>query len=153
VVVEAPAVLRMPITVIVVPLTLTVCPRGSRPPNSSVAVVEPSTATDAASLSSAVVKKRPSVRLRALTGSQFGVAPTTLVVQFAVPAVRDWELVTTGATRAMSGATTALERADASRVVSVDADPRPPRIPVVLVVLPGETMRRLLPSWLIWART
>ena len=140
-------------TVIVVPLTLNVCPRGSRPPNSSEAVVEPSTVTDAASLSSAVVKNRPSVRLRALTGSQSGVVPTTLVVQFVVPAVRDCEPETTGATRAMSGATTGLASAVASRIVRVDADPRPPRIPLVLVALPGETMRRLLPSWLIWART
>jgi len=53
----------------------------------------------------------------------------------------------------MSGATTGLASAVASRVVSVDADPRPPRMPLVVVVLPGETMSRLLPSWLIWLRT
>src|SRR5450759_1882309 len=137
----------MPMMVNVVPLTLPVCPRALQPPKTSVAVVEPSTATDAASLSSAVVKKRPSVRLRALTASQSGVVPTTLVVQFVLPAVNDCEPVTTGATRAMSGATTGLASALASRVVSVDADPRPPRIQLVLIELTGETMKRLLHRW------
>ena len=140
-------------TVNAVPLMFTLCPRASRPPKSSVAVVEPSTVTAAASLSSAALKNRPWVRLRARTGSQSGVVPTTFVVQFVVPAVSDCEPVTTGATLAMSGATTGLASAVASRVVRVDADPRPPRIPLVVVVLPGETMSRLLPSWLIWSRT
>src|SRR5665647_884979 len=104
-------------------------------------------------LSSAKLKKRPSARLRALTWSQSGVVPTTLVVQLVVPAVSDCDPVTTGATLAMSGATTRLASAVESRIVSVEADPRPPRMPVALVVLPGETISRLLPSWLIWSRT
>ena len=36
-----------------------------------------------------------------------------------------------------------------SRTVSVEAEPNPPRIPVLLVELPGVTMSRLLPSALI----
>ena len=38
------------------------------------------------------------------------------------------------------------ERARRRLIVSVEAEPKPPRTPVVLVVLPGETISRLLPS-------
>ena len=51
-----------------------------------------------------------------------------------------------GATAVMSGATVCSASAVASPVVSVEAEPKPPRTPLLLVVLPGETMSRLLPE-------
>ncbi|HEX5346590.1 MAG TPA: hypothetical protein VFW64_05735, partial [Pseudonocardiaceae bacterium] len=93
--------------------------------------------------------------VRARTVVQSGVVPTTVVVQFEVPAVSDSERCTVGATAAMSGATTFEASAVASVSVRVEAEPEPPRTPLLLVMLPGVMMSRLLPSelicWLICA--
>ncbi len=78
--------------------------------------------------------------------------PTTLVVQFVDDAVSDAEVDVVGATAAMSGATIFDASAVGVRVVSVDAEPNPPRTPPLLVELPGEMISRLLPSELICAR-
>ncbi len=59
--------------------------------------------------------------------------PTTLVVQFVDAAVKDADVEVVGATAAMSGATVFDASASASDVVRVDADPKPPRTPPVLV--------------------
>ena len=120
---------------------------------SSEAVVEPSTTTGEALSSSAWVKNRPSATVRARTPSHDGVVPTTLVVQLVLPLTSDASVVETGATAAMSGAVVWSANATASRVVSVEAEPRPPRMPPVVVDEPGETISRLLPSELIWAFT
>ena len=84
---------------------VTVWPTGSRGPNSSLAVVAPMTVTRLPPSRSAWVRKRPVASVRARTGSQSGVVPTTAVVQFVGPTVRDWDELDTGATAAMSGAT------------------------------------------------
>ncbi len=75
--------------------------------------------TSATFFSSAAVRNRPSATVRARAFSQPGVVPTTVVVQFAVPAVRvcgAWDI---GATAAMSGAAALEASAPASAVVSV----------------------------------
>ena len=95
---------------------------------SSEAVVEPITTTGEALSSSAWVKNRPSATVRARTPSHDGVVPTTLVVQLVLPLTRDASVVETGATAAISGAVAWSDNATASRVVSVEAEPRPPRI-------------------------
>lgn len=46
----------------------------------------------------------------------------------------------------MSGATVSVDNATASDRVRVEADPKPPRTPLVAVALPGVTIRRLEPS-------
>ena len=74
-------------------------------------------------------------------------------VQLVVPAGSETEPPVVGATRATSGATLASAIAAASWRVSVEAEPKPPRTPVVAVLLPGETTSRLLPRALIWSRT
>ena len=148
-----PTLSRTPMTVKVAPLTLTVWPTGGRPPNSSEAVVAPTTATSAASALSAAVKKRPCAMARLRTCSQLGVEPTTEVVQFVDPATTVSTEVDTGATPTMSGATEWSASMAASPLVSVVADPRPPRTPEALVVLPGETMSRFDPSLPISSRT
>src|SRR5450759_5676559 len=135
-----------PWTVNGVPAMVTLWPTTSVDPKSSVAVVAPSTTTGAAEAWSALVRNVPLDMVRALTDSQDGVVPTTDVVQLLDPATRDCELDVVGATAAMSGATTGEARAWASAWVSVEADPNPPRKPVVLVVLPGERIKRLVPS-------
>ena len=116
-------------TVIVLPPMLTSEPTGLRSSPSSVAVSGPSTTTDAASATSLAVKNRPLDSVRARTAGQSVVVPTTDVVQFVVPYVSDCELEMTGATALMSGATTDEDRAVASAIVSVVADPKPPRTP------------------------
>ena len=151
--VEDPTVLRTPITVKVDPLIVSVRPIGLPVVKSSAAVVAPSTTTGAELSSSAWVKNRPSAVERARTPSQLGVVPTTLVVQLVLPLTSDVCALDTGATAAMSGAVGAVAKAAASRSVSVDAEPRPPRMPPIEVELPGETISRLLPSELIWALT
>ena len=78
--------------------------------------------------------------------------PTTLVVQLVDPMVSVPEDWLAGATWATSGAATLDPRASASALVSVDAEPNPPRMPP-LVALPGETISRLVPRALIWSRT
>ena len=97
--------------------------------------------------------KRPSVIERPRTVSHDGLVPTTVVVQLVVPATRvsDSELV--GATAPMSGATVFEASAAASPAVSVEAEPNPPRMPELDVVLPGEMVRRLVPSAAIWELT
>ena len=77
---------------------------------------------------SASVMNRPLDNVRDRTGNQDGVVPTTDVVQLVEPLVSDSEVVLTPATAPMSGAATFEARAAASSVVSVDADPKPPRI-------------------------
>ena len=125
---------------------VTLCPTGSNGPNSSVAVSEASTVTGAALDSSAAVMNRPDERVRSRTESHDGVVPTTVVVQFVEPLTSDWlTLCNTGATPLTSGAAVFDDRAVASAMVSVDADPNPPRTPP-LVELPGETISRFPPS-------
>ena len=131
---EAPTVLSTPTTVSGRPLTVTVWPTGSRTPNSSCAVVAPSTATAASAVSSAAVMKRPSATLRARTDSQSGWCPTTVVVQLVPAAVSVSDRDVAGATAAMSGATVFDASAVASASVSVEALPNPPRMPVLAVV-------------------
>src|ERR1700737_3012855 len=96
---------------------------------------------------------RPSVRERPRTVSQEGSVPTAVVVQLVVPATRLSLIETAGATAAMSGATTLEARAAESPTVRVEADPKPPRIPELDVVLPGVTVRRLEPRAEIWEVT
>ena len=135
------------------PSIVTDRPTTSAVPNSWVAVDGPSTVTAAWSALSASVRNRPAARVRARTSSQDGDVPTTVVVQFVDPAVSDSDEFLTAATPVMSGAATGEDRASASLMVSVEADPAPPRTPVVLVVLPGVTISRLLPSEEIRAPT
>ena len=63
-----------------------------------------------------------------------------------VPATRVSDSEVVGATAAMSGATVFEARAAASPTVSVEAEPNPPRMPELDVVLPGEMVRRLDPE-------
>src|SRR5665811_623940 len=142
-----------PWTVNGVPAMVTDWPTTSVDPKSSLAVVAPSTTTGAAETWSALVRNAPLDMVRARTDSQDGVVPTTEVVQLLEPATSDCELDVVGATAAMSGTTTGEARACASAWVSVEADPNPPRRPVVLVVLPGEMIRRFVPSASTWAVT
>jgi hypothetical protein len=88
----------------------------------------------------------PSVIDLPRTASHDGLVPTTVVVQLVVPAtnVSDSEVV--GATAAISGATVFDDRAVASPGVRVEADPNPPRMPELEVVLPGEIVRRFEPK-------
>ena len=60
--------------------------------------------------------------------------PTTVVVQLVPLAVSDTEVVEVGATAAMSGATLGSASIAASAVVSVVAEPKPPRMPVQVVL-------------------
>src|SRR5664280_1056492 len=131
-------------------LVLPVEPLGASTPW---AVVAPKTATEAAEAWSAAVRNVPADMVRARTDNQEGVVPTTDVVQLLAPATRDCELDVLGATAAMSGAPTAEANAAASAWVSVEADPNPPRRPVVLVVLPGEMINKLVPNASTWAVT
>ena len=76
-----------------------------------------------------------------------GVVPVSVVVQLVSPAVSATLAVGTGATATTSGATSVDDpRASASPTVSVDAEPNPPRTPVLSVELPGETTRRFVPE-------
>src|SRR5664280_195096 len=150
---EEPTVLSTPMTDIGCPAMLTVWPTGSRNPNSSWAVVAPSTATSARVARSWAAMNLPSVIDRPRTVSHEGSVPTTVVVQLVVPAARLSDTVEAGATALTSGATTFDERAAASPTVSVDAEPNPPRIPALEVVLPGVTVRRFEPSAEIWELT
>src|SRR5450759_2982102 len=134
-----------PWTVKGVPAMVMVWPTTSVEPKSSWAVVAPRTTTEAAAAWLAAVRNVPADMVLARTDIQDGVVPTTEVVQLLDPATRDCELDVLGATAAMSGATTGEARAAASAWVSVEADPNPPRRPVVLVVLPGEMISRLVP--------
>src|SRR5450631_3102612 len=142
-----------PSTVNGVPPMVTLWPTTSVEPKSSWAVVAPRTTTEDALAWSAAVRNVPADRVRARTDIQEGVVPTTEVVQLLDPATRDCELDVLGATAAMSGATTGEARAAASAWVSVEADPNPPRTPVVLVVLPGEMINKLVPRASTWAVT
>src|SRR6476620_5205625 len=101
------------------PLMVTVRPTTSVEPNNSVAVSEPRTVTAATSASSWSVRKRPAASVLARTSSQDGDVPTTVVVQFVLPAVNDNELFLIGATALTSGAATEEASADASLMVSV----------------------------------
>src|ERR1700679_3430496 len=92
---------------------------------------------------------RPWVTLRLRTVSHDGVVPTTVDVQLLEPAVRVSEDESTGATALMSGATVFDDKAVASPSVKVEAEPKPPRTPLVVVELPGEMVSRLVPSALI----
>ena len=98
-------------------------------------------------------RKRPEVTDRERTVLQLGQVPVRVVVQFLDPLTSEAEVVEVGATVWMSGATDLASSASASWTVSVDAEPKPPRVPLLLVELPGETTSRLVPSSLIWACT
>ena len=87
---------------------------------------------------------RPSVIDRPRTVSHEGSVPTTVVVQLVDPATR-FSSTVAGATASMSGATTFDESAAASPTVRVDAEPKPPRMPELEVVLPGVTVSRFEP--------
>ena len=97
--------------------------------------------------------KRPSVMERPRTVSHDGSLPTTVVVQLVVPATRVSDTEVVGATAAISGATVFEASAAASPVVSVEADPNPPRMPELDVVLPGVMVKRLVPRAAIWEVT
>ena len=79
--------------------------------------------------------------------------PATVVVQLAEPLTNDSDVCLMGATPAMSGVETSDERPIASSNVSVDDEPNPPRTPLEVVALPGDTISRSLPSALICALT
>jgi hypothetical protein len=105
-----------------------------------------STVTAAAFVSSAAVRNRPDATVRPRTDAHCEVVPTTVVVQFVAPLTSDSLLLCRiGATPLMSGAAVFELSAVASAMVSVDADPNPPRRPP-LVELPGEMINRLPPS-------
>ena len=72
-----------------------------------------------------------------------------MVVQLLDPAVSVSEEERTGATALISGATVFDDSAVASASVRVEAEPKPPRIPLVEVELPGEMVSRLVPRALI----
>src|SRR6266536_4119771 len=131
-----PAAVSTPTTSYGTLLMVTDCPTGFSGPNSSVAVSAASTVTAAALASSAAVRNRPLASVRPRTSCQDGVVPTTVVVQFVEPLTTDCEPCSTGATPATSGAAVCDDSAAASAVVSVDAEPKPPRSPP-LVALPG----------------
>ncbi len=92
---------------------------------------------------------RPSVIERPRTVNHEGSVPTTVVVQLVVPATRLSDSDVVGATAAMSGATVFDDSAVASPTVRVEAEPNPPRMPELEVVLPGEMVRRLEPRAVI----
>ena len=98
---------------------------------------------------------RPSAAPRDRVVCQLGVVPVRVVVQFApvVGLTSSADVVDTGLTASTSGAVTFEVRAAASACVKVVAVPKPPRPPVVLVELPGDTTSRFVPSSLIWSRT
>ena len=148
-----PAEASTPFTVKEMSLIVTVCPTGFRAPNSSCAVLGPSTTTVRALSSSAAVMNVPEDTLRARTCDHCGVLPTTDVVQLVLPLSISSEVLCVGATAATSGAAVLDFSAFASLIVKVAADPKPPRTPLELVELPGETMSRLLPNALIWSLT
>ena len=141
-VVDEPAVSSTPITVNVEPLIVTVWPIGSAPLNSSAAVVAPSTTTGAA-LSSSACGEEPAL------GRPCGPAPAASRRRAddgrrPVGACRRERLSrsATGATAAMSGAVVrSRERRRRRASVRVDAEPRPPRTPPVVVELPGRDDR------------
>src|SRR5271165_3659516 len=83
---DEPTVLRTPTTAMGWPAMSTVWPTGSRKPNSSWAVVAPRTTTEARVARSWETRNRPSVIDRPRTVSHEGSEPTTVVVQFVVPA-------------------------------------------------------------------
>ncbi len=103
----------------------------------------------AASASSFALRKLPVASVRARTERHCGVLPTTLVVQLVLPLSSSRDVLWTGATPAMSGAAVFDVSTSASETVRVEAEPKPPRTPLELVELPGDTMSRLLPSALI----
>ena len=148
----SPTELRTPMTVRGTPLTLMVWPTGSALANSSEAVSEPRTATAAWSVTSWLSRKRPSViaavadRLPGRGGAvdRGGPGVGVGVVGDASP-MSD----STGATALMSGATTLDCRAAASASVRVEAVPKPFRTPLEEVVLPGDTVSRLVPRELM----
>ena len=77
--------------------------------------------------------KRPSVIAAAPHRQPDGVVPTTVVVQLVRPAIRVSDREVAGATAAMSGATVFDASAVASASVRVEAEPNPPRMPVLEV--------------------
>jgi hypothetical protein len=97
--------------------------------------------------------KRPVETPRERTSLQAGVVPVSVVVQFVDPARNAADVVDAGAAVCTSGAVTGELRAAASWRVKVDAEPNPPRVPEVLVELPGETTSTFVPSSLIWSWT
>ena len=113
----------------------------------------PRTTTAEAFVRSAEERNRPEVTPRERTADQLGVVPVRVVVQLVEPTTSDADVVDVGATDCTSGAVAGAARASASCCVSVDAEPKPPRVPVVEVELPGETTRMLVPSSLIWSCT
>ena len=114
----------------------------------------PSTTTAAAFVWSAAVRNRPEVTPRERTADQLGVVPVSVVVQLVEPID---ERRRRGRRRRDRLRRRERRRATPGRrrpaAVSVDAEPKPPRVPVVLVELPGETTRMLVPSSLIWSCT
>ena len=75
--------------------------------------------------------------------------PVTVEVQVVDADCSDPDVVDTGATAAMSGATAGSASMAASAVVNVETEPPPPRKPPVEVDWPGVTMIRFEPSALI----
>jgi hypothetical protein len=112
---------------------------------SSWAVVCPSTTTCACSFTCFCVKKTPSESVRALAMSHPGELPCTVVDQLELVLTSVAVASTTGATAATSGTSALSSRPATSCMVSVFAEPDPPRTPK-LEVLPGEIVSRLVPS-------
>ncbi len=79
--------------------------------------------------------------------------PVSVVVQLVSSWVSETVLEATGAMAWMSGATSCELRAAASACVSVEAEPKPPRAPVLFVLLPAEITRMFVPSALSCCRT
>lgn len=144
---------RTPITSSAVPSRVTVSPTALRPSNSSVAVSGPRTTTAATCSSSSAVRKRPLVTSRDRTVFQASVVPVSVVVQLVSPTISEAVEVAVPATATTSGAASSPASASTSAVVSVDAEPKPPRAPVLSVELPGEITSTLVPSSSIWSRT
>src|ERR1039458_55797 len=134
---DEPALVITPITVNGTLFTVTVWSIGDPTPNNSEAVVEPSTATSSAPDTCCLVKNPPSCIWRSRTAAHDAVLPTTVVVQLLEPAVNSSIVSAWGATAITFGATRFDPSALASARVSVLADPKPARIPLELVVLPG----------------
>ena len=97
--------------------------------------------------------KRPDATPRERTVRQLTVVPVSVVVQLFDPAWSAADVAATGATAAMSGVAAPGRSAAASCSVKVEAEPNPPRVPDVVVELPGEITSTLVPSSLIWSWT
>ena len=121
-----------PITSSFTPLKLTVWPIGLAPPNSCVAVSGPSTITDVRVILVGRVDEPAGADAARPDGPpRRASSRSSVVVQFVELFTSDAEVVDTGATACDVGGDGArLAAPSASCSVSVDAEPKPPRVPV-----------------------